>query len=248
MGPDLRQTSDVSTNPILDRRYDRIRNRYGTSSGRANGYQSESFFRRERAALLTVLTDCPDPVVDLACGSGLMLLPMQAAGRSVFGLDFNDIACRDALVNGLLVSRGSVFALPFEDASIGTAVNCQFLNQQTDGETAHFIGEAARVLRPGGRLVIFWRHADSRLHRMAGTLIDTINRIRAQPRFPQFRHSMEQIEQLGAEAGLRAVRKSVTLPWGRAAMISPECARARWIGASLVVVFEKPDALSGGTR
>lgn len=248
MDPDRRETSGVAANTVLDRRYDGMRGRYGPSSGRANGYQSERFFLRERAALWDCVADSAGPVVDLACGSGLMLAPMVAAGGPVLGLDFNQIACRDARANGLLASRGSVFALPFADASIGLAVNCQFLNQQTDRETAEFVAEVARVLRPGGRAVIFWRHAESRLHRVAGALIDGLNGLLGRPRFPQFRHPLSQVEELGNAAGLRAVRRFVTLPWGRTATVAPDTARSRWIGASLAIILEKPAVRSEDMR
>ena len=116
-----------------DKMYDALRSQWGKHA-RANGYQLNSFFLSEQAIVLSALQEKQFPIVDLACGSGLMVLPIATDQNQIFGLDFNADACSGARTLGLNVVRGDVFHLPFADDSVGQLVNCQFLNQQPNAE------------------------------------------------------------------------------------------------------------------
>ena len=164
--------------------YAEIRQKFGQSGAGANGYQMRSFFRREQALLYSLLGHADLPVLDIACGSGLMLASLPSGRGEVIGLDYNQLACIDAKRNGLTVLRGDAFSLPFVNGSIAQVVNCQFLNQQSNENTRQFIEEVARVLKPGGRLVLFWRYADSLFHRLCGALVWAGEWVRRAPRFP----------------------------------------------------------------
>jgi len=228
-----------------DNLYAGIRQKFGQRGAGANGYQLGAFFRREQALLYSCLRPDEFPLLDIACGSGLMLTPSLGNGAEVIGLDFNQQACADALGNGLAVTRGDAFGLPFAADTIGQVVNCQFLNQQTSGDTRLFVEEVARVLKPGGRLVLFWRHADSLFHRLAGALVQVSERLRGAPRFPQFTHPMAEIEEMITAAGLVTTQRKVSVPFLVPQWLEPASSAASIVGASLILVAEKPRRTSG---
>ncbi len=230
--------------PLADQQtdglYAGIRQKFGQQSAGANGYQMSAFFRREQALLYSFLRPNDFPLLDVACGSGLMLAPSLGNGAEVIGVDFNQQACVDARNNGLKVLRGDAFELPFADQTMAQVVNCQFLNQQSAADTQRFISEVARVLKPGGQLVLFWRHAESVFHRLAGTLIRASERMSGAPVFPQFTHPMAEIETLMTASGLVVVERAVSVPFGYPRQLRPSRIAARVIGASLVLVAERP--------
>ena len=56
-------------------------------SPKASGYLSEYSFLRERALVLETVGDEPGTILDyLACGGGLVTLPLAKAGHRVIGL------------------------------------------------------------------------------------------------------------------------------------------------------------------
>ena len=76
-------------NNDIDKLYGHIRHRFGLRGAGANGYQFQFFFRREQRQVLSYLRHQPGPIVDVACGSGLMIEPMLAGDTAVMGVDFN---------------------------------------------------------------------------------------------------------------------------------------------------------------
>ena len=94
-------------------------------------------------------------LLDLACGGGLLAphLPV-AAGRCYrhVGLDLSPGAVRLARAHGVVAVRGDVLRLPFADEVADVVVAGEVLEHVTEPWT--LIGEACRVLRPGGTLVL----------------------------------------------------------------------------------------------
>ncbi len=225
----------------IDKLYGHIRHRFGQRGAGANGYQIQFFFRREQRQVLSYLRHQPSPIVDVACGSGLMIEPMLAWDVAVVGVDFNTQACLDANQNGLPVIRGDGFRLPFADQSIGQIINCQFLNQQTKTDTQRFVREIARILKPGGQLVLFWRHGQSLLHRNAAVFFQLVDRLRGAPKFPQYIHPMSELEGFAKQNGLHCRNQAVTLPMLAVDRVATNSWLARVFGASLVMVMEKPE-------
>ena len=98
-------------------------------------------------------------VLELGCGLGDLLADMLEAGYSCQAVEHSPemvSAARDTLrkrrvgTSGLII-QGSAQALPFGDASFDTVVSTFPSEYIFDPDT---IAEIARVLRPGGRLIV----------------------------------------------------------------------------------------------
>lgn len=96
-------------------------------------------------------------VLDLGCGGGLLAEPLAQAGAEVTGIDISANALRVARahaqhsgleINYLLAPAED---LPFEEASFDIVVAFDVLEHVSD--LPRVIGEVARVLRPGGKLI-----------------------------------------------------------------------------------------------
>ena len=141
--PPQRAAVMTRADPRADEIYDRLRARFGEASPKASGYLSGYSFRREREMVLEAVGSGPGTVVDLACGAGLVTLPLVRAGRRVIGVDFNAAACRQAGRNGLGAVRGDAFHLPLADGLADTVLNVEFA--QSYGPEA-----VEQMLREGG--------------------------------------------------------------------------------------------------
>ena len=100
-------------------------------------------------------------VLDVGCGPGSITrgLAERVAPGEVVGVDLSaetlEAARRDAAARGLANLRyqeGSVYALPFPDASFDVAYAHQVLQHLREREVA--VREMLRVLRPGGLLAV----------------------------------------------------------------------------------------------
>lgn len=226
---------DKTTNLL----YTTLRKRYGTTSPLANGYRSRAYFLRERAILHGLIDPSVSKVIDVGCGSGLMLRPLVGPDRLVFGLDYNADACEAALANGLPAIRGDAFILPFANSSIDLITNCQFFNQQKIEGVRTFVGEAARVLKFGGRLIAIWRNGEAAIHRFSHFCLSRFDGMRGLPVFPQYVHRLDDVRVYLRNVGLEVERAEVSLPilgW-RSRNTTGLAARA--IGASCIVVAIK---------
>jgi 2-polyprenyl-6-hydroxyphenyl methylase / 3-demethylubiquinone-9 3-methyltransferase len=95
----------------------------------------------------------PDAVlVDLACGGGLMAPHAARLGYRHVGIDLNLAGLRVAGEHGLLPVQGSVHAVPLRDGCADVVVAGEVL-EHVDDDVA-VLAECARLLRPGGTLVV----------------------------------------------------------------------------------------------
>jgi SAM-dependent methyltransferase len=95
-------------------------------------------------------------VLDLACGDGRHLGALSRLGVAAVGMDLSDVLLARARARGLHVVRADLRALPFASASFDHAT-CFFTSFGYFDEVAENLGVlrgAARVLRPGGRLLL----------------------------------------------------------------------------------------------
>jgi SAM-dependent methyltransferase len=98
-------------------------------------------------------------VVELGVGTGVIAKGLQRHGIEASGLDLS-AAMLDAAIEriGPRVARADVDRLPLADASIDTVLFVWVLQLVEDPLVT--LGEAARVLRPGGRVVALPSTAD----------------------------------------------------------------------------------------
>jgi len=113
----------------------------------------------EEPVVLEVLGDVSDlDVLDAACGTGRYALRLAEAGARVSGVDATPemLACarQTADERGLTLDlrNGDLHALPFEDESFDLVVSALALCHVPD--LSPVMAEFARVLRPGGRVII----------------------------------------------------------------------------------------------
>jgi 2-polyprenyl-6-hydroxyphenyl methylase/3-demethylubiquinone-9 3-methyltransferase len=91
-------------------------------------------------------------LVDLACGGGLMAPHVAQLGYRHVGVDLNAGALVTAREHGVLPVRGSVLAVPLADGCADVVVAGEILEHVHDDVAV--LAECARLLRPGGTLVL----------------------------------------------------------------------------------------------
>lgn len=126
---------------------------------------------REQARAAAKLTQCPDggALLDVACGFGRHAIPLAQDGFRVTGVDRSTPLLEEARQRAAVVAdadapelvQADYRELPFADASFDAAINLYTsLGYLGDEEDRTVLAEIARVLRPGGRLVIETMHRD----------------------------------------------------------------------------------------
>ena len=116
--------------------------------------------RDVEAALLRLLPGEVGSLLDVGTGTGSMIELFAPRVRHAVGIDTSREMLAVARANleraGLLarcqVRQGDMYQIPYEDASFDAVVLHQVLHYAEDPAAA--VAEAARVLRPGGRLLL----------------------------------------------------------------------------------------------
>lgn len=91
-------------------------------------------------------------VLEVGCGTGLVLEPLSKIASSAVGIDLSEGMLQKARERGLTVHQASATALPFSDGSFDTVVSFKVLAHIEEIRQA--LSEAVRVTRPGGHLVL----------------------------------------------------------------------------------------------
>ena len=95
------------------------------------------------------------------CGSGQVDIDLQTTMR-ITALDISPGALFLYARNNPLaaaIKHGSIFNLPFPDGSFDGIYNLGVMEHFTHEEIAQILREFRRVLRPEGKIVLFWPHA-----------------------------------------------------------------------------------------
>lgn len=90
-------------------------------------------------------------VLEVGCGTGLVLQRLQQFARSARGVDLSPGMLEKAQQRGLDVTLGSATALPFGDNQFD--VTCSFKVLAHVAEIEKALAEMARVTRPGGTVL-----------------------------------------------------------------------------------------------
>ena len=130
---------------------------FSTHAGQWDRMRTELFGQRTDPIALLALLDADWTVGDLGCGNGRLTETLAPFVGRVIGVDQSSAmltAARKRLsgVDNVEFRQGDVEKLPLDDAELDVAV--VFLVLHFAAEPAVVIAEAARVLRPGGRLLL----------------------------------------------------------------------------------------------
>jgi ubiquinone/menaquinone biosynthesis C-methylase UbiE len=124
-----------------------------------NGVVDEIFTDSELDFLLGKI-HAEDEVLDMGCGTGRFTIPLAERVKSVSGLDLSPMmlaTARKKLADKGLeadLREGDMAALPFADASFDVVVSMLALMHIPRADRQQVFREVARVMRPGGRLLI----------------------------------------------------------------------------------------------
>ena len=110
----------------------------------------------------------PVVVADLACGEGYLTMEMARWARQVVAIDRSAAVLKRARtlakrrgISNIVWKQGDIERVPLPAASVDIAVFSQALHHAV--EPARALAEAARIVRPGGRILIL----DLRAHHQA---------------------------------------------------------------------------------
>ena len=98
-------------------------------------------------------------VLEVGCGTGLILERLAGLSESAVGVDLSPGMLAKARARGLSVHEASATELPFDDASFDVACSFKVLAHVAPIEAA--MAEMARVVRPGGHIVAEFYNASS---------------------------------------------------------------------------------------
>jgi arsenite methyltransferase len=124
-------------------------------------YRTRDVLRRRRLAIDALGALAGEDVLDLGCGPGFYvqeLLQRVGADGSVTGIDpapamLAMTADRVSGADNVRVLQGGADAIPLPDASVDRALSVQVFEYIAD--VPHALAELRRVVRPGGRVVIW---------------------------------------------------------------------------------------------
>jgi SAM-dependent methyltransferase len=132
-----------------------VRREYASEAGlraRASAYQGLAGPDAREVAFDAVREAAPRRVLEVGCGWGEFAARMgEELGVEVVAVDLSPRMVELARERGVEARAGDVQELPFADAAFDCAVANWMLYHVPDIERG--LGELARVLRPGGRLV-----------------------------------------------------------------------------------------------
>lgn len=142
---------------VLSERRARSQEYFSSVAGQWDAVRSELFGDRSPLVGMLALVDSDWVVADLGCGTGPLTATLAPFVRGVIGVDASRAmlaAARRRLegVTNADLRQGELEALPLEAGEVDAAIMSLVLHYIA--EPAKALGEAARVVRPGGRLIV----------------------------------------------------------------------------------------------
>ena len=153
--------------------------------------------RRDIAFWRTFAAGVDGRSLELGTGTGRVLVPLTRGGSRVFGIDLSEPMldrARRRLKRARLpvrLARGDIRALPYRSSSFAAVMAPYGIIQSltSDADLAAALGEAARVLKKGGRLAIdlvpdlpawseYSRHQSLKGRRSNGAVISLVESVR----------------------------------------------------------------------
>ena len=209
------------------------------------------YARQSWAGLASTLTEfldgcSQDPVAEVGCGTGRWLSVAHGKVGQVYGIDLSWgmlTRARDSAPNAALV-RATAEALPLADASVTRLFCINALHHFSSAE--RFVGEARRVLRPGGALLTISLDPHTRLDTWWIYDYFPAALVADRERYP----SSESIRELMVREGLREA--STRLAQRMSGTMSLADARARGLldrrSTSQLMVISDSDFAAGIAR
>ncbi len=146
----------------------------------------------------------PARVLDVGCGSGVLLARMQSLGWQVEGVEVDPAAVEAARRRGVTVHLGSLEAQKFPVNRFDAVHSAHVIEHVYD--PLALLRECARVLKPGGNLVILTPNTESWGHRHFGSAWLNLDPPRHLVLF-----SPATLRRAAEQAGLRVQRLDTTV-------------------------------------
>jgi ArsR family transcriptional regulator len=142
---------------VLRDRRSRSQEFFSTAAGQWDAVRTELFGERSPLVGMLALVNPEWVIADLGCGTGPLTATLAPFVRRVVAVDASAamLAAAHRRLDGTSnvdIRQGELEALPIADAEVDAVVMSLVLHYIAEPLKA--LGEAARVLRPGGRLIV----------------------------------------------------------------------------------------------
>lgn len=114
--------------------------------------------------ILTLADECGDPILELGCGTGRLLVPLALQGHAVTGVDLSPALLAIARTRTLELDLGHLVelrqddmrtvSLPQHDYGLAFCTSNTLMHLAQPADQMAALANAHRHLRPGGRLLI----------------------------------------------------------------------------------------------
>ncbi|GGM30296.1 MULTISPECIES: methyltransferase domain-containing protein [Micromonospora] len=191
------------------RQYDELAGEWWRPDG---AFAMLHWLARARAALVPPASRPDALLVDLGCGAGLLAPHLAGKGYRHVGVDLTGSALEQARTHGVTVVNADATAVPLADGCADVVAAGELLEHVPDWRRA--VGEACRLLRPGGLLVLDTLN-DTALSRLVAVgvaeRLPTVPRGIHDPRlFVDHRALLAECARHGVDLRVRGVRPEVS--------------------------------------